>query len=66
MKFTRDDPLNQEDTASQTYGCRYKPPSICKNIDMPNTCAFVRKDRLCVKPPKFWAKQFTILQNHSC
>jgi len=63
MRFNRNDPLNQEDTLEQTKGCRYTPPSICKRIDMPNICAFVRPDNLCVKPPIFWAKQFKVLHN---
>lgn len=50
--------LNKEDTEYQTYGCRANNPDICKNIDAPEICAFVRNDGICKKPSTSWKKQY--------
>lgn len=63
QKIPFDAPLNKEDTAEQTKGCRANNPDICANCYMPNVCAFVREDGICVKPSKRWAKQFEKLKN---
>lgn len=62
-KIPFDAPLNQEDTENQTKGCRANNPNICANCYMPNVCAFVREDGICVKPSKRWAKQFQKLKD---
>ncbi len=58
IKICKNSPLHPEDNLQQTYGCRYYNPSICKNIDLEEVCAFVRNDRVCVKPPKSWKKRY--------
>jgi hypothetical protein len=58
-------PLKPKDTATQTEGCRYTNPDICKNNSMPNICAFVRVDRMCLKPPRSWPRQFMHLKEKS-
>jgi hypothetical protein len=58
-------PLNPKDTATQTEGCRHTNPDICANNALPNVCAFVRSDGVCLKPPKSWAKQFNRLKEAS-
>jgi len=65
MKFTKDDPLHPDDTLEQTYGCRHFKPDLCKNMNLENVCAFVRVDRLCVKPPNSWKKIYENLKNAS-
>lgn len=54
-------PLRPEDTSTQTYGCRAYNPDICANADTPKICAFVRKDCICMKPPRSWKKQYKVL-----
>jgi hypothetical protein len=55
-------PLKPKDTAIQTEGCRHTNPSICGSNQLPNVCAFVREDGMCLKPPQSWAKQFEKLK----
>ena len=55
-------PLKPKDTESQTEGCRHTNPDICKNNALPDYCAFVRVDGMCLKPPKSWPKQFLNLK----
>ena len=55
-------PLNELDTAEQTYGCRANNPDICKNNGIPNVCAFEREDRICKQPSKAWKKQYLKLK----
>jgi hypothetical protein len=58
-------PLKPRDTVSQTEGCRHTNPSICGSNQLPNVCAFVREDGICLKPPLSWAKQYEKLKNSS-
>lgn len=55
-------PLNELDTETQTFGCRQKNPNICGNNCMPDVCAFVREDNLCMKPSKAWKKKYKELK----
>lgn len=55
-------PLNPDDTAEQTYGCRQNNPDICKNNSIPEICAFVREDHICKQPSKAWKKQYEKLK----
>jgi len=52
------DPLDPQDTETETVGCRHTNPSICGNNMMPGTCAFAREDDRCLVPPRSWRKQF--------
>src|SRR5262249_3816268 len=45
-------PLQPEDTADRTWGCRYSNPVACGRNKMPNVCAFVREDGICMEPPR--------------
>jgi hypothetical protein len=56
-------PLTPNDTVSKTYGCRHTNPSICANNSIPKSCAFVRADEMCLKPPVSWKKQFQKLKS---
>lgn len=58
-------PLNKEDTENQTLGCRQKNPAICGNNMLPNVCAFVREDGICLKPSRAWKKQYSVLKEKS-
>jgi hypothetical protein len=58
-------PLKPKDTANQTEGCRHTNPSICGSNSIPEVCAFVREDGMCLKPPKSWPKQFEHLRGKS-
>ncbi len=51
-------PLNLQDSACQTYGCRHQNPDNCRNNSIQNACAFVRADNICLKPTARWAKQY--------
>lgn len=51
-------PLHKQDTECQTHGCRHTNPEICKWNRLSSVCAFVRKDGICVKPSRAWAKQY--------
>lgn len=57
-KFGFSDPLNQNDTENQTYGCRANNPNICANAYLDGVCAFVREDHICLKPSRAWKKQY--------
>ena len=56
------DDLEAEDTVEQTIGCRHSNPTICKNNQLSDKCAFVRKDKICLVPPISWKKQFYVLK----
>lgn len=58
-------PINEQDSETQTYGCRQNNPNICGNNNMPNICAFVREDCICKKPSRSWKKQYNILKNNN-
>ncbi len=54
--------LKPKDTVTQTEGCRHTNPPICGSHSIPEVCAFVREDGMCLKPPKSWPKQFEHLK----
>ena len=54
--------LNEQDTDTQTYGCRANNPDICANAYMPNVCAFATDDCICRKPSRAWKKQYLKLK----
>ena len=56
------EPLRSGDTAERTAGCRHTNPDICAKNCTPGVCAFVRVDKVCLCPPKSWAKQFEKLK----
>ena len=56
------EPLNELDTETETYGCRHTNPSICKWNSLPNACAFVKEDNICLKPSMAWKKQYQKLK----
>ena len=58
-------PLDPKDTEKQTVGCRHTNPDICAKNQMPNKCAFVRPDGMCLAPPASWKKQFKKLKAES-
>ena len=49
---------DSEDSPCQTHGCRHTNPNVCSNYHMENICAFVKADKICIKPPRSWAKQY--------
>ncbi len=55
-------PLNEQDSESQTFGCRQNNPDICGYNGLPGTCAFVTKDGICRKPSRAWKKQYQKLK----
>jgi hypothetical protein len=55
-------PLHPLDTEKQTHGCRHTHPIICGKNEMPNICAFVREDNICLAPPMSWPKLFQELK----
>ncbi len=56
-----DAPLHLLDTDKQTFGCRHTNPDICARHSS-DECAFVRTDKLCLKPSKAWPKQYEKLK----
>lgn len=64
LHFKFRDPLNEQDTEQQTYGCRQNNPEICGNNGMDGICAFVREDHICQKPSRAWKKQFQKLKEN--
>lgn len=55
-------PLNEEDTETQTYGCRANNPSICGNNGISGVCAFASDDCICRKPSRAWKKKYNELK----
>lgn len=55
-------PLNDLDSATQTYGCRHTNPDICGSAYLESVCAFVRTDSICLKPSASWRKQYNKLK----
>ncbi len=49
-------PLNEDDTANTTWGCRHTNPDICGSNGIPGICAFASEDRICRKPSQAWRK----------
>lgn len=52
LKFPFNAPLNEQDTETQTYGCRQNNPYICGNNGLSDICAFVSNDGICRKPSR--------------
>lgn len=55
-------PLNDQDTETQTYGCRQNNPDICANNSLPGVCAFTSPDGICRKPSRAWKKKYKELK----
>lgn len=55
-------PLNEQDTETQTYGCRANNPDICASNGLNGVCAFVSKDGICRKPSRAWKKNYNKLK----
>ena len=55
-------PLNEQDTETQTYGCRANNPDICANNGIYGVCAFASKDGICRKPSRAWKKKYNELK----
>lgn len=45
-------PLNEQDTETQTFGCRANNPDICANNELEGVCAFGTEDHICYKPSR--------------
>lgn len=58
LKIAFSAPLNEQDSETQTYGCRQNNPNICANNSIPGICAFTSADCICKKPSRSWKKQF--------
>lgn len=58
-------PLKEEDTETQTVGCRHTNPDICAKNQLPGKCAFVTSDGMCYAPPRSWPKQFKKLKGEA-
>ncbi len=58
----QDQPLNEFDSPTQTFGCRHSNWNICKNAFSAN-CAFVSKDHICKMPSKKWPIIYAELKN---
>ena len=56
------EPIHPLDTEKQTYGCRHTNPSVCSRNSLPQVCAFVRDDNICLEPSRAWPKQFKKLK----
>lgn len=56
-------PLHEQDTETQTYGCRHTNPDICSNHSLPGICAFTSDDFICKKPSRAWKKKYTELKD---
>jgi hypothetical protein len=54
-KFSIHDKLNEQDTESQTFGCRCNNPEICTNCYLP-TCALINETHICTTPSRAWKK----------
>lgn len=44
LKIPFNAPLHEQDTESQTFGCRQNNPDICGNNGLSGICAFASKD----------------------
>jgi len=56
------EPLRKDDSEKQTWGCRHTNPDICAKNSVPNKCAFVRDDNICLAPTISWPKQYRKLK----
>jgi len=58
VKHRFNDPLDPPDTETKTFWRRHTYPTTCPYRYLPEKCAFARDDRMCLLPPRSWAKQF--------
>lgn len=58
LKIAFSAPLNEQDSETQTYGCRQNNPNIYANNNIPGICASTSYDCICKKPSRSWKKQF--------
>lgn len=63
LKVPYNAPLNEQDTETQTYGCRANNPDICANNGLSEICAFASKDGICRKPSRAWKKKYSALKD---
>jgi hypothetical protein len=61
MNKDRKKPLVEGESLEKTYGCRHSQPDICRDNGLESSCALVRKDNWCSRPPKSWPKLFKVL-----
>lgn len=62
LKISFSAPLHEQDTETQTYGCRQNNPDICGSNGLEGVCAFVTIDHICHKPSRSWKKQYQKLK----
>lgn len=62
IKVSYNAPLNEQDTETQTYGCRANNPDICASNGIPGVCAFTSSDCICRKPSRAWKKKYLELK----
>ncbi len=62
IKIPFNAPLNEQDTETQTFGCRQNNPNICGSNGIPNICAFSSSDRICRKPSRSWKNKYKELK----
>lgn len=62
-RISFNEPLHENDTEQQTYGCRANNPDICAYNMLEGACAFCTNDHICRKPSRAWKKQFEKLKN---
>lgn len=66
LKIPFSAPLNEQDSETQTYGCRQNNPNICANNSILGICAFTSDDCICKKPSRSWKKQYQKLSKDKC
>ena len=62
LKVPFNAPLSEQDSETQTFGCRQNNPSICGSNGIPGVCAFATSDRICRKPSRSWKKKYLELK----
>ena len=62
LKIPFSAPLHEQDTETQTYGCRQNNPDICGSNGLEDVCAFMTIDHICHKPSRSWKKQYQKLK----
>ena len=62
LKMPFNAPLNEQDTETQTFGCRQNNPNICGNNGIVGICAFATADGICRKPSRAWKKKYKELK----
>lgn len=61
-KFGKNDPLNELDNESKTFGCRCYNPDICKYYTS-STCGLTNESHICTTPSRKWKKLFEELKS---